>query len=118
MDVTNTYYRATHDAVSPLTVPPDVFCADLPETVVCCIADGKPIHYAFVAPDEVGCEAAYVSTTVPSGFHGFAQSLVWKLFQECDCLTMECNYTGPSAMVLKSLFRISDMESYNTYIME
>ena len=44
------YYRATHEAVSPLTVPPDAFCANLPETVVCCIADGKPIHYAFIEP--------------------------------------------------------------------
>lgn len=87
------YYGATHKAVSPLTVPQDVFCTDLPGTAVCYIEDGKPIHYAFVEPDEVGYEIAYVGTTVPSSFHSFAQSLVWKLFQKCDFLTMECDDT-------------------------
>lgn len=112
------YYSATHEAVSPLTVPPDVFCADLPETVVCCMADGKPIHYAFVEPGEVGYEIAYVGTTAPPDFHSFAQSLVWKLFQTCDFLTMESDDTDPAAMDVKSLFRISDAESYDTYILK
>lgn len=112
------YYSATHEAVSPLTVPQDVFCADLPETVLCCIADSKPIHYAFVEPSEVGYEIAYVGTTAPSDFHNFAQFLVWKLFQKCDFLTMECDDTDPAAMELKSLFRVSDAESFDTYILK
>lgn len=112
------YYGATHEAVSPLTVPPDVFCADLPQTVVCCIADGKPIHYAFVEPDEVGYEIAYVGTIAPSDFHSFAQSLVWMLFQKCDFLTMECDDTDSAAIEVKSLFRVSDAESYDTYILK
>lgn len=113
-----TYYSATHEAVSPLTVPLDVFCTDLPETVLCHLADGKPIHYAFVEPDEVGYEIAYVGTTILSDFHNFAQSLVWTLFQKCNFLTMECDNTDLAAMALKSLFRISDAESYDTYILE
>lgn len=112
-----TYYCTTHEAVSPLTVPQDVFCADLPGTVVCCMADGKPIHYAFVEPDEVGYEIAYVGTTAPSDFHSFAQSLVRMLFQKCDFLTMECDDTDPAAMEVKSLFRVFDAESYDTYIL-
>lgn len=112
------YYCTTHEAVSPLTAPQDVFCSDPPKTVVCCVEDGKPIHYAFVEPDEVGFEIAYVGTTVPSNFHSFAQSLVWMLFQKCDFLTMECDDTDPAAMELKSLFCISDAESYDTYILK
>lgn len=109
---------STHEAVSPLTVPQDVFCTGLPGTVVCCIEDGKPIHYAFVELGDVGYKIAYVGTTVPSNFYGFAQSLVWKLFQKCDFLTMECDGTDLAAMELKSLFRVSNTESYGTYILK
>lgn len=112
------YYCATHEAVSPLTVPQDVFCSNLPKTVLCCVEDGKPIHYAFVEPDEVGIEIAYVGTIAPSEFQSFARSLIWALFQKCDFLTMECDNTDPAAMEMKSLFRISDVESYDTYILK
>lgn len=112
------YYCTTHEAVSPLTVPLDVFCTDLPDTVLCRIADGKPVHYAFVEPDEAGYEIAYVGTTELSSFPDFAQTLVWELFQKCDSLTMECDDTDPAAMALKSLFHISDAGSYDTYVLE
>lgn len=112
------YYSETHAAVSPLTVGPDVFCADLPETVVCCIADGKPIHYAFVEPDEDEYEISYVGTAKPPAFSDFAQALVHGLFQKCDALTMECDDCDPAAMTLKSLFRTSSEESYDTYILK
>ncbi len=112
------YYCAAHEAVSPLTVPQDVFCTDLPETVVCYIEDGKPIHYAFVETDEVGYEIAYVGTSDHFTFSNFVQTLVFDLFQKCDSLTMECDNTDPAAMALKSLFRISDADSYDTYILK
>ena len=112
------YYRETHAPVSPLTVDADTFCADLPETVICCIADGTPIHYAFVAWDETGYEIAYVGTTEPSAFSDFAHSLVHVLFQQGETLSMECDDCDPAAMSIQSLFRISQDESYDTYILK
>ena len=111
------YYRETHAPVSPLTVDADVFCADLPETVVCCIADGKPTHCAFIEPDESECEIAYVATTELSSFYSFAQTLVHALFQKFATLTAECDDTDPAAMILKSMFRTSSDDSYDTYIL-
>lgn len=112
------YYSITHEAVSPLTVPQDVFCTNLPGTIVCCAEDGKPIHYAFIETDEVGYEIAFVGTSNHSTFANFVQTLVFDLFQKCDSLTMECDNTDPAAMELKSLFRISDADSYDTYILK
>ena len=117
-DLLYAYYSATHKTISPLTVPQEVFCADLPETVVCCIADKKPIHYAFIEEDETGYEIAYVGTRNPDSFSDFAQALVFKLFQKCDFLTMECDDTDPAAMQLINLFNTSIDESYDTYIHE
>lgn len=112
------YYRKTHASVSSLTVDADTFCATLPMTVMCCIADGKPIHCAFIEPDEIECEIAYVATTNLSSFCGFAQTLVHALFQRCGTLTAECDDTDPAAMILKSMFRTSSDDSYDTYILE
>lgn len=117
-DLLYDYYRATHDAVSPLTVTQEVFCSNLPETVVCCVKGGQPLHYAFIEPDEVGYEIAYVGTTDLSSFSGFAQTLVYALFQKCDSLTAECDDTDPAAMQLLQHFTISCEESYDTYILE
>lgn len=112
------YYCETHAPVSPLSVDVDVFCATLPETVMYCIADGKPIHCAFIEPDESDCEIAYVATTDFSSFCGFAESLVSALFQEYATLTAECDDTDPAAMTLKHQFRTSSDDSYDTYILE
>lgn len=117
-DLLYAYYSATHDAVSPLTVTQEVFCTSLPETVVCCVEDGKPVQYAFIEPDEVGYEIAYVGSTDLSSFSGFAQTLIHELFQKCDSLTAECDDTDPAAMQLMQLFTISCDESYDTYILE
>ena len=112
------YYSATHEAVSPLTATQEVFCTNLPETVVCCVEDGKPVHYAFIEPDEVGYEIAYVGTTDFSSFSCFAQTLVHELFQKCNSLAAECDDTDPAAMQLMQLFNISIDGSYDTYILE
>ena len=117
-DLLYAYYSATHEAVSPLTATQEVFCTNLPETVVCYVEDGKPVHYAFIAPDEVGCEIAYVGTTDLSSFSGFMQTLVHELFQKCNSLAAECDDTDPAAMQLMQLFNISIDGSYDTYIHE
>lgn len=117
-DLLYSYYSATHEAVSPLTVTQEVFCANLPETVVCCVEGGKPVHYAFIEPDEIGYEIAYVGSTDVSSFTGFAHTLAHELFQKCDSLTAECDDTDPAAMQLIRLFNISCDESYDTYILE
>ena len=112
------YYSATHETVSPLTATQEVFCTNLPVTVVCCVEDGKPVHCAFIEPDEVGYEIAYVGTTDLSSFSGFAQTLVHELFQKCDFLTAECDDTDAAATQLMQLFANSCDESYDTYILE
>lgn len=112
------YYRMTHAAVSPLTVSKEIFCAALPDTVMCCIANGTPIHHAFVEPEDAGYEIAYAGTTEPSSFSAFAQALVYDLFQKGGSITMECDDCDPAAMCVKSLFRTSPNESYDTYILE
>lgn len=117
-DLLYAYYSATHDTVSPLTVSQDVFCSDLPKTVLCSMVGSDPNHYAFVEPDETGYEIAYVGTTDFSSFSCFAQTLVHELFQKCDSLTAECDDTDPAAMQLMQLFNISIDGSYDTYILE
>lgn len=112
------HYCETHAPVSPLTIDADAFCTNLPETVICCFADGKPVHYAFVEPDESGFEIAYASTTHPGTFSDFVHALIHALFQESDILTMECDDCDPAAMTLRSLFRTSPDESYDTYILD
>jgi len=52
-------------AVSPLTVDAETFCADLPDTVLCHMAEDVIVHFAFVQPNEASCETAYVGTTKP-----------------------------------------------------
>ena len=111
------YYCETHAPVSPLTASPNVFCADLPETVLCHLADGNPIHCAFIEPDEPECEIAYVATADISSFYSFAQTLVYAQFQKYSTLTAECDDTDPAAMILKSMFRTSSDDSYDTYIL-
>ena len=82
------------------------------------MAGSNPTHYAFVEPDEIGYEIAYVGTTDFSSFSCFAQTLVHELFQKCDSLTAECDDTDPAAMQLMQLFNISIDGSYDTYILE
>ena len=112
------YYCETHAPVSPLTAPPDAFCADLPEAVLCHLTEGKPIHCAFIEPDEPECEIAYAATADLSSFCGFAKTLVHALFQKFTTLTAECDDTDPAAMILKSRCRTSADDSYDTYILK
>lgn len=111
------HYCTTHAPVSPLTVSQEVFCDDLPETVLCHAADSNPIHCAFIEPDETGYEIAYVATTDISAFCCFAKSLLSELFCKCSTLTAECDDTDTAAMILKSLFRTGSDDSYDTYIL-
>ncbi len=110
-------YSKIHLAVSPLTVDAETFCADLPDTVLCQIAAGDIMHFAFVQPDDAGYEIAYVGTRKPSDFKSFAQSLVAALFRECDLITAECDDVDPTAMALKSLFHLPDRTPYDTYVL-
>ena len=112
------YYCETHAPVSPLSVSQAVFCADLPETAMYFIEDGKPIHCAFIEPDAPECEIAYAATADLSSFCGFAQTLLHALFQKFATLTAECDDTDPAAMILKSMFRTSSDDSYDTYILK
>ncbi len=112
------YYGRTHRTVSPLTADLEAFCADLPGTVFCRIEGGEIVHYAFVQPEDEGCEIAYVGSVRPDDFQPFAQSLVAALFREGALITAECDDVDPAAMALKSLFRLPDGASYDTYILD
>lgn len=112
------YYSQTHRSISPLTVDAEIFCADLPDTVFCCMDEGKIVHYAFVQPEDDGCEIAYVGSVRPTEFKPFAHSLTAALFRKCDLITAECDDVDPAAMALKSLFRLPDGTPYDTYILD
>ncbi len=112
------YYSKTHLAISPLTADMESFCTDLPGIVFCNMESGKIVHFAFVEPDEGGCEIAYVGSVKPADFKPFAQSLTAALFRECDRITAECDDVDPAAMALKSLFRLPNGTPYDTYILD
>lgn len=112
------YYCSTHAPVSPLTCAQEVFCADLPETVLCHTNHGKPIHCAFIEPDETGYEIAYLATADLSSFFGFAKTFLHALFRQCTTLTAECDDTDSAAMILKFLFHTNSDDSYDTYVRE
>lgn len=112
------YYSKTHRAISPLTADMETFCTDLPDTVFCHTEKGDIVHFAFVQPDDEGYEIAYVGSVRPASFKPFAQSLVAKLFRECDLITAECDDVDPAAMALKSLFLLPEVTPYDTYILD
>lgn len=112
------YYCESHKAVSPLTVSKNEFCGTLPETVLYCLAEGTPMHYAFIAPDETGYEIAYVGTENLPAFPDFAQTLVFELFRTCAFLTMECDDTDPAAIMLMDLFQTTIGATFDTYILK
>ena len=60
----------------------------------------------------------HAATTDLSSFCGFAKTLVHALFQKFTTLTAECDDTDPAAMILKSMFRTSPDDSYDTYILK
>lgn len=112
------YYSETHRAISPLTADMEIFCTDLPNTVFCHMEKGDIVHFAFAQMDDEGYEIAFVGSVRPADFKPFAQSLVAKLFRECDLITAECDDVDPAAMALKSLFRLPEVTPYDTYILD
>lgn len=112
------YHCANQEAVSLPAESREDFCAGLPETVFCALADGKPIHCAFVTPEDFGYTVGSVGSGDLSAFAVFAQSLLCELFQKCDRLMMECADDDPAAMQLMGLFHISMDWSVDTYVLE
>lgn len=93
-------------------------CAGLAETVFCALTDSKPIHYAFVTPEDFGYTIGYVGTGDLAAFADFIQSLLYELFQNCDRLMMECADDDPAAMQLMGQFSIPMDWSVDTYVLE
>lgn len=108
------YYRATHQAVSPLTATQEEFCAHLPVSVLCAMDNGTPIHCAFLDHEEL----AYTATSDPATFPDFAQTIVAELFRRYETITTECDDCDSCAMTIKSLFQTEDGDSWDTYILE
>lgn len=104
------YYRTTHAPISPLTATLDEFRTHLPDTVLC-TTEG-PLHCAFLDQNEL----AYTATADPAAFPDFARALLRELFRQHDYITTECDDCDPCAMTVKSLFRIEEGMSWDTYI--
>ncbi len=111
-------YRTIQKAAGLPAESLDNFYAVLPETVFCTLTDSKPIHCAFVTPEDFGCTVGSVGSGDLSAFADFAQSLLYELFQKCDRLMMECADDDPAAMQLMGLFNIPMDWSVDTYVLE
>ncbi|MBR6007388.1 MAG: hypothetical protein IK064_07135 [Clostridia bacterium] len=105
------YYRAAHEAVSPLTADYRSFCEKLPETALFCAADGRIVHAAFIEANEL----AYIASAEPLNVRPFACAAAEYLFREHRRIFFECDDCDAAAMALRSLFR-HDEESFDTYV--
>ncbi len=107
-------YAGTHEAVNPLTADRETFCRALPDKVLYAVEDGGIAHFAFADENEI----AYVGTVRQSGFRSFACALLAEMFCRYDTVSFECDDCDPAAMELKSFFRTSNEDSYDTYILD
>lgn len=106
------HYRKTHEAVNPLTVERDVFCACLPGTAACRTVEGALAALAFVEDSEI----AYVWGRSKEEFLPFAADLIRQLFTRDRLIFFECDDCDEPALWLKGLFRPRDESSFDTYL--
>lgn len=105
-------YAGTHADINPLTADLETFCGAMPDTVLCELECGQPIHFAFVEEEEI----AYVGTTALPAFPGFIRSVLRELFARHDSLFFESDDTDQTAMTLRSMFKVQNADSYDTYV--
>ncbi len=106
-------YALTHATVSPLTADRASFYRVLPDMVLFSRKDGGIVHYAFVDGNEI----AYIGTVHPPGFPGFAQTLLSRMLEQHGTVRFECDDCDPAAMALRTFFRDSGTDTYDTYIL-
>lgn len=107
-------YIKNHERISPLTADMELFCLDLPETVWLQKGNCEILHYAFIEENEI----AYVGTVRQSGFHDFAQTLLFRMLAQHNSIFFECDDCDPAAMELRSFFSVPHTDSYDTYILD
>lgn len=105
------YYRATHEAVSPLTADFGTFCGSLPKTALFMRGDGKLLHTAFIEKNEI----AYIASEAPDEAEPFALAAAEYLFREHRRIFFECDDCDPAAMQILGLFR-HGLGSFDTYV--
>lgn len=107
-------YAKSHEGVSPLTADKELFCGDLPDTVLIREENGSILHFAFVEENEI----AYIGTVRQADFHNFAQALIAHMTARYENILFECDSCDPTAMELKAFFDVPCMDSYDTYILD
>lgn len=107
------YYQKTHESVSPLTAPYEVFRQRLPEQVFFpCSADTISCA-AFVD----GNELAYVCAENRAVFSAFIEEVLSRMFDACSELCFEADDTDWAASALKDLFSCEAENCYDTYVL-
>lgn len=112
------YYKQTHQNINRLTASFEEFCADLPETVLCDKKNGMITHLAFTERAREDCEIAYLHSNCPDGFSAFGERLLFFLAQQSSRVYFECDDCDEHATTLRTLTKITDGATYNTYILE
>lgn len=106
-------YSKCHEAISPLTANRESFFSDLPNDVKFYQESGMILHYAFIENNEI----AYIGTINQSSFRDFAQTLLSQMFERYNSVLFECDDCDSVAMELKDMFRIPNIDTYDTYIL-
>lgn len=106
-------YRKNHEAINPLTATKELFYRKLPDTVIFQQENGDILNFAFIEENEI----AYIGTSRQSYFHDFAQTLLSRMLTKYNSVSFECDSCDPVAMELRTFFDLSNMDSYDTYIL-
>ena len=106
------YYKKTHEPVSPLTASLEEFKETLPCHVFYYEKDGELIFAAFIENDEI----AYIAGFEEKLADGFINDLLIYLFKNHQEIFFEADNTDPLATKLKNKFVEKSDLTYDTYI--
>lgn len=105
-------YKDTHNDINPWTAELSGFVKKLPAEVFYETDRDAVVNLAFTERNEI----AYVYSTDPARFSGFAAALVDNLFTEHETVFFECDDCDWVAMKLKEMFVNQEETSFDTYI--
>lgn len=105
------YYKTTHEAISPLTAPPETFYSRLPDMALFIRLDGKIVHTVFTEENEI----AFIASASAKELRPFCYAVVQRLFCGYERISFECDDCDAAAMTLRSLFRHNEA-SFDTYV--
>ena len=100
-----------HKDINPWTAEYEAFYTELPETVYFNENTNGIENFAFIEENEI----AYIYGNDET-FISFAEKLVSALFEKYKTVCFESDNCDSVAMNLKSLFRVNNKPSYDTYV--